>query len=105
MANRPVSSHGLPSFTAGADHDDDRIDTGVRRREDARPGVWELRCLRRSDGGSIATLLPALVTVHPDGTAIAHYPGAGTMHFCDLAHLMAHHELTIVDFEEAPTRG
>jgi hypothetical protein len=104
MSSRPLESHVLP-FRATNDAlesspDDDLIDTGVRRRDRWVSGVWRLRCLRRPSSDSIAALLPALVTVHPDGTALAHYPGAGMMHFTDLAHLMAHHELTIVDFEE-----
>lgn len=100
MASRSLESHVL-SFRAMDDvADDDRIDTGVRFRERAPAGVWRLRCVRRAESDSLAALLPVLVTVHPDGAAIAHYPGAGTMYFVDLAHLMAHHALTIVDFEE-----
>jgi hypothetical protein len=64
--------------------------------------TWRLRCVRRRERwDSLAELLPERVSVLPDGTARAHYPkGGGTLYFNDLAHLFAHHRVSMRDFEE-----
>ena len=102
MASNAVGSKPWRDELA-ADDEDDRLDTGVRARRTTITDAWHLRCVRGAPEGSVAAILPDRVTVLPDGTAIAHYPGDGTMRYCDLAHLMAHHELGIADFEEDPT--
>lgn len=99
MASKAIDAKGWFDEPA----DEDRLETGVRARPERFAGAWHLRCTRKPVDPSLSARLPDLVTVLPDGTAIAHYPGDGTLRFCDLAHVMAHHDLTIVDFEEQPS--
>jgi hypothetical protein len=78
-----------------------RTDSGTHRRIEI--GLeWHLRCVRRTNViRSVSELLPARVSVMPDGTTCAHYStGGGTLYFNDLAHLLAHHGLSMRDFEE-----
>jgi hypothetical protein len=75
--------------------------SGMRKCIGPSGPSWHLRCNRVSTAGSVAGVLPERVTILPDGTAIAQYPeGGGTLYFHDLAHLLAHHELGIGDFDE-----
>ena len=47
-----------------------------------------------------AAPVPVAVTVHPDGSAIAHFAGGRDLYFCDLAHLLLAHALSLEDFDE-----
>jgi hypothetical protein len=79
-----------------------RNQLGLRRRRLEVGTTWHLRCTRRARvDSSIAELLPLRVSVMPDGTACAEYvAGGGVLFFHDLAHLLAHHGLSMRDFEE-----
>ena len=48
-------------------------------------------------------VLPVAVTVHPDGSAVAHFAGGSDLYYCDLAHLLLGHGLSLADFEDQPT--
>jgi hypothetical protein len=97
-----MKNRGSEAIDSGTEEAGCEFPSGVRRALAVLDPTWHLRCTRVApERGSVSALLPSRVSILPDGTAIAQYPeGGGSLYFNDLAHLLAHHGLSIRDFEE-----
>ena len=72
--------------------------SGTRPR--VRPTRRDLRCTHSARPSS-RWRLPTRITVHENGTAVAHYADEGFLRFSDLSALLTHHALRPDDVEPA----